>query len=257
MLPRALFLFLLLLVLPANVSCTRCTLRLKGNGSDGGTSVAQLTCTGGPNLAAAADPSFVLGMQADGVDWQVPSACAYNKDRPNCLLTVCGGADVVFEAANIQGLNVTKGHVLCLAPQSRAKIVNSLLANNAAAMLHAQESSLTIINTTFGNNTCSHPHKLQGATGVTANASKLHIERSGFINNTHTSWEGPALYIAVGTNATITSTTFTGNRVWKCLDCGAGAVEVSDNAIGLCVNAFTFLRQDNACMCQERSYDFL
>jgi hypothetical protein len=137
---------------------------------------------------------------------------------------------VTFEGASIQGLNLSIGHVLCLAANSTVTIVDSQFVGNAAAMIHVQDASLTIINTTIKDNACSLPD--QGRTGVTVEGnSVLHIQGSQFVNNSHNPLEAPALYIAGSTRATITTTTFSSNRV-EGLDCQAGSVRVLEDATG-------------------------
>jgi hypothetical protein len=171
-----------------------------------------------------------------GVEWKATGAC--NSLSSTCLLSICDGADVVFDDASIQGLNLLAGHVLCLAANSTVSFTNSLMAGNSAAMIRAQDASLTIINTTIKDNACSLP--AQGRTGVTVDGqnSTLHIEGSSFVNNTawHTKQEAPALYITGRTKATITATTFSNNSV-RSAECEVGAVGVMQNAIGGCTTS--------------------
>lgn len=223
---------LLLALLPGSVVCTRCSLSLVGDSSNGSfIPVANLVCKEGPDLAAAADPRLLERMHALGVEWKATGAC--NSLSSTCLLSICNGAEVVFDGASIQGLNLIAGHVLCLAANSTVTITNSLMAGNTAAMIHAQDASLTIINTTIKDNACSQP--AQGRTGVTVAGqnSTLHIEGSSFVNNTATKQEAPALYITGRTKATITATTFHNNSV-QSAEGEVGAVGIMQNAIGGC-----------------------
>jgi hypothetical protein len=139
---------------------------------------------------------------------------------------------VTFHGALIHALNISTGHILCLAANSSVSLVNSDLVGNAAAMMHVQDATLRIINSTIKDNTCSQPS--QGKTGVTVEGttSRLHIEGSSFVSNSHALLEAPALHISGRANATVTSTTFSNNRV-ECLACGAGAIIISEEATGV------------------------
>jgi hypothetical protein len=167
-------------------------------------------------------------MHAAGVDWMAPSAC--NSSSSKCLLSVCGGADVIFEGTSIQGLNLSIGHVLCLAANSTVTITNSQLIGNAAAMIHVQNASLTLVNTTIKDNACSQPD--QGRTGITVEGQtgRIRIKDSNFVNNSHTRLEAPVLYIAGKTNATISNTSFSNNRAEYPLR--AGAITILEQSTG-------------------------
>lgn len=224
------FLLLLLLALiPGSVVCTRCALKLTGNDVNGTISAASLSCTGGPNLAAAADPSLIARMHAVGVDWKAPTAC--NRSSFACLLSLCGGSDVTFEDAYIQGLYLSTGHVLCLAANSTVTIVNSQLVGNAAAMIHAQDASLTIINTTIKDNACTKPDQARTGVTVEGQTSRLHIEDSRFINNSHTLVEAPVMYIGGRTNATISNTNFSDN--YAAYPLRGGGMLIDEDATGV------------------------
>lgn len=69
-------------------------------------------------------------------------------------------------------------------------------------MIHVQNASLTLVNTTIKDNACSQPD--QGRTGITleGQTGRIHIKDSNFVNNSHTRLEAPVLYIAGKTNAT-------------------------------------------------------
>jgi hypothetical protein len=61
-------------------------------------------------------------------------------------------------------------------------------------------------------------------TGITVEGnSRLHIEGSQFVNNSHTLLEASALYIGGRTNATIEATSFTSNKAQH-RSCGAALV---------------------------------
>jgi hypothetical protein len=231
---RAISLIVLLALMPGRVFCTRCALKLTGESTDGTVSVASLSCTGGPNLTAAADPLLVARMHAVGVDWRDPSAC--NSSAPTCLLSVCGGADVTFEGASIEGLDLPTGHVLCLAANSTMTIINSQLVGNTAAMIHARDASLTVVNTTIKDNACSQPN--QGRTGITVEGdSRLHIQDSQFVNNSHTLLEGHVLHIRGKTSATISNTSFSNNRVVYPVK--GGAVKIFEQSTGVSTHVIT------------------
>jgi hypothetical protein len=226
---RAGSMIVLLLLIPGSVVCTHCALKLTGDGSNGTVSVASLSRTGGPNLtAAAADPHLLSRMYAVGVSWMAPSDCYMSS---TCLLSVCGGANVTFEGADIQGLNVTTGHVLCLAANSTVMIINSKLVGNTAAMIHVQDASLTMVNTIIQDNACSQ--RGQGRTGITVDGqtSRLHIQDSRFINNSHTLLEAPAVYVAGKSDATISNTSFSNN--WVEYPVKGGAVKICEQSTGV------------------------
>lgn len=211
---------------------TRCRLTIFGNNSSSSSrediSGAQLTCTG-PSLSAEADP-LLLKYIADspGVAWRT-NGCGAPPGK--CLLSICGNSSVTIEAAVIQGIQLsTINHTLCVLQGSSALMANSVFESNAAAMVLVEDASLQLINATVRDNSCTRLD--QAGPGVTAQGNSTRtVEGSYFGGNTHALRDGPAIYIAGGTRATVVSSTFNNNSA-TCSKCGAGAMRVVDSATG-------------------------
>lgn len=116
-------------------SKTVCSLSMQGKGNQPGLKSVQFSCTGG-TVTAAAHANLLNFRGPDvpkqGVDWTQDSACMPNQ---GCLLTICGGSDVIFVNTRISAVAVT--------PAGRQR------AQGIVALCISQGSRVTLRNCTF------------------------------------------------------------------------------------------------------------
>lgn len=199
---RLQLLLLLLLVQQGAVliATVTCRLHMEGYGHTTGLKSAQLDCTGGMITAAAHPMLAPFKSSCSGVQWINSGACGVG--RKDCLLTVCGKTEAVFEAATAVHVNVST------AAQSLVCVVGRSNVTFHRARFHANTARCI-----------SLPQQSSNATAW------LNLSKCAFTNNSAPVDWGGVLYLAGGVTM-VEASRFSGNYVRE----RGGAIGVTNTA---------------------------
>lgn len=164
---------------------------------------AEVTCSGGANIALGADPSVLASKPTvSGVTWD--KSCTSR----GCLFTFCGNTPVVLQDSRITGIKIdTVNSIICVIGSSSLNITDSTFAdNNARAILAREQAQVTIFGSTIAHNTVSREN---GGGIWLGDSARLSLLNSSVNHNKATN--GGGLYVSGDARAMVNSSSISDN----------------------------------------------
>ena len=161
-----------------------------------------------------------------------PSSLTVTGLGSNVLFGTFGGTVYMYGMTFANGYNNSDGTGGAIYNQTNLTVSNMIFTGNVAdgagGAIYTKQGSLTVLNSSFTNNTAPQGSAIYNNT----TNGPLVAEYSTFANNTATTNEGGAIFSAYGAPLSLYNTTLTGNTNTGIIFTGSSALTVENSLLG-------------------------